>query len=82
MYSFHFCHREAAKLEIKVLEKIQQRDRNGRRFAYNLVALCVRQLFTENCGLTCIVDFKVSQAMIVVITFISPSSRVNNLLYS
>ena len=44
--------------------------------------LCVRQLFTENCGLTCIVDFKVSQAMRVVITFISPSSRVNNLLYS
>ena len=34
-----FFHREAAKLEIKVLEKIQQRDRNGRRSGHNLVVL-------------------------------------------
>jgi len=40
--SFYVFQREAAKLEIKVLEKIQQRDRNGRRSGYNLVDLsCV-----------------------------------------
>ena len=34
--SFLYFFREAAKLEIKVLEKIQQRDRNGRRYWYCL----------------------------------------------
>ena len=57
--AFLIFFREAAKLEIKVLEKIQQRDRNGRRYWYCLDFNCILgESANSNCSCSGYMDVK------------------------